>query len=403
MKYDLVFEGGGAKGMVFVGAMEEFEARGHTHGRLLGTSAGAITAALLAAGYTPAEMLGALDEQVNGQPVFATFMSQPGPFSDEDVRKSATLELLQHFKLPVLPQFASNRVSERIVDWLARQPKPSHLFSFIERGGWYSADNFLAWLKSKLDSGMMNAKPRQFSQMTLEQFYAATRVDLSLVAADTTSGIMLVLNHRSAPACPLVWAVRMSMSIPLLWQEVIWQAGWGPYLKKDISGDAIVDGGLLSNFPIELFLSDLTSVKKVMGSTTSEHVLGMLIDESLTVKGAAKSPPAKDGIDFGNLKTIQRISNLVNTTIGARDQTVIETFEDLVVRLPAKGYGTTEFNMTKERKDKLVAAGRSAMRAYFKAQEAASPKPVTQATRSEIANRRAKLIFSKKPLAYEID
>jgi hypothetical protein len=27
MKYDLVFEGGGAKGMVFVGALQEFEAR----------------------------------------------------------------------------------------------------------------------------------------------------------------------------------------------------------------------------------------------------------------------------------------------------------------------------------------------------------------------------------------
>ena len=57
MEYDMVFEGGGAKGMVLVGAMQEFEARGHTHNRLLGTSAGAITATLLAAGYSAEEML----------------------------------------------------------------------------------------------------------------------------------------------------------------------------------------------------------------------------------------------------------------------------------------------------------------------------------------------------------
>ena len=44
MQYDMVFEGGGAKGMVFVGALEVILAQGHTHGRLLGTSAGAITA-----------------------------------------------------------------------------------------------------------------------------------------------------------------------------------------------------------------------------------------------------------------------------------------------------------------------------------------------------------------------
>jgi len=38
MKYDIAFEGGGAKGMVFVGAYREFVQRGHTFGRLLGTS-----------------------------------------------------------------------------------------------------------------------------------------------------------------------------------------------------------------------------------------------------------------------------------------------------------------------------------------------------------------------------
>jgi predicted acylesterase/phospholipase RssA/uncharacterized spore protein YtfJ len=312
------------------GAMQEFERRGHTHGRLLGTSAGAITAALLAAGYDAAEMLAALDEKKGNQPVFATFMSQPGPFTDEDVRRSSTLELLKNVKIPLLPQFATARLSERVVRWLARQPRPSHLFSFLERGGWYSADNFLAWLESKLDTGMANGKARQFSRMTLKEFYTATKVDLSLVAADTTAGIMLVLNHRTAPACQLAWAVRMSMSIPLLWQEVVWEAGWGTYLGKPLTGDAIVDGGLLSNFPIELFLSDLSSVTKVMGPKKSEHVLGMLIDETMTVRGAAQSPVAKSSFDFGSLKAIQRIGNLVNTTIGGHDKSVIEDRKSVV-------------------------------------------------------------------------
>ena len=85
MKYDLVFEGGGAKGMVFVGAYDELVKRGHTAGRLLGTSAGAITAALLAAGYTPKEMLDALNEHENGKPVFAGFMGEPPPFNKEEI------------------------------------------------------------------------------------------------------------------------------------------------------------------------------------------------------------------------------------------------------------------------------------------------------------------------------
>lgn len=89
MKFDLVFEGGGAKGMVFVGAYEEFVNRKHTFGRLLGTSAGAITAALLAAGYTAREMLEALTEKENGKSVFAGFMDAPPPFTREEVRTSA--------------------------------------------------------------------------------------------------------------------------------------------------------------------------------------------------------------------------------------------------------------------------------------------------------------------------
>ena len=63
MQYDLVFEGGGAKGMVFVGALREMERRGHTYGRFLGTSAGAIMATFAAAGLTMQEMLDALNEK----------------------------------------------------------------------------------------------------------------------------------------------------------------------------------------------------------------------------------------------------------------------------------------------------------------------------------------------------
>src|SRR6185436_14340656 len=76
-KFDLVFEGGGAKGSVFAGALEVFFSAGHQPARLVGTSAGAITAALLAAGYTPAEMLAAVNEQRGGKPRFATFMDVP--------------------------------------------------------------------------------------------------------------------------------------------------------------------------------------------------------------------------------------------------------------------------------------------------------------------------------------
>jgi predicted acylesterase/phospholipase RssA len=157
------------------------------------------------------------------------------------------------------------------------------------------------------------------------------------------------------------------MSIPLLWQEVVWQKEWGKYRSMEMEGHTIVDGGLLSNFPIELFISDLKTVTDVMGDKTSENVLGMLIDETLPVPGAqtSKGDTGKGKFDISQLATVQRLNHLINTVLGARDKSVIEAFENYVARMPAKGYGTTEFDMTDERRDTLVEAGRKAMQNYF--------------------------------------
>ena len=61
---DLVFEGGGVKGIALVGAFSVLEERGYEPQNMAGASAGAIVAALIAAGYTATELrkiIGELD------------------------------------------------------------------------------------------------------------------------------------------------------------------------------------------------------------------------------------------------------------------------------------------------------------------------------------------------------
>lgn len=397
MQYDLVLEGGGAKGMVFVGAMQEFEARGHTFDRLLGTSAGAITATFLAAGYSTQEMMAALSEKENGQPAFASFMGPPADFNDEAVSNSSTLALLRSIDLP----FVSNKIEGKIDEWLARtlMRRSQNLFALIERGGWFSADKFLTWLQRKLDEGEFQGKRRNFSDMTLGEFHAATGRDLSLIASNTSSGRMLVLNHKTAPGLPVVWAVRMSMSIPMVWPEVEWQANWGPYLDKDVTGHLMVDGGLLSNFPIELLISDEEHIGAVMGEKKAgSRVLGLLIDESLEVEGApVMVEAATGGFKIGEFKLIERLNRLVNTALGAHDKMVIEAFDQLVVRLPAKGYGTVEFDMSDERREALITAGRQTMQEYLDFRDEASfaidDEPYYEIDIADHANRVASHIF----------
>jgi predicted acylesterase/phospholipase RssA len=368
MQYDLVFEGGGAKGMVFVGALEEFFSRGHSFDRLLGTSAGAITATLLAAGYTPEEMLEALAEKEDGASVFSGFMGRPPAFSDEEIENSATLKLLQGVKFNFLPDRWEQMLDSRLARALAASERFRHLMALVERGGWFAADRFVTWLCARLDAGECKGSARSFSRLSLSHFFDRTGVELSLVASDTCNAAILVLNRHTAPDCPLVWAVRMSMSIPLVWNEVIWQRDWGLYLGQDLTGHAIVDGGLLSNFPIELLISGEPHVVRLMGNKRQSGVLGMLIDERLPVPGA-KGLLVTIDVKTGDLKTLQRLRALVDTATTAHDKMVIEEHSDLVVRLPAGGYGTTEFEMSDERRAALVDAGRVAMALYFDAPE----------------------------------
>ena len=95
---------------------------------------------------------------------------------------------------------------------------------------------------------------------------------------------------------------------------------------------------------------------------------GCLIDINMSVEGAPPLEEKSSGTlaKAGNLKTVHRLHSLVTTAVEARDKVIIEAFENLIVRCPAKGYGTTEFDMSDKRREALVEAGREAVRAYFK-------------------------------------
>ena len=79
-------------------------AAGHKHRRLVGTSAGAITATLLGAGYSPQEFLNAVNETVpgTGAPIFTTFLDAPQitDFSQQNVNNSETMGFLKTVHIP---------------------------------------------------------------------------------------------------------------------------------------------------------------------------------------------------------------------------------------------------------------------------------------------------------------
>lgn len=350
-QFDVVFEGGGAKGSAFVGALTALKSAGHSIRRLIGTSAGAITATLLAAGYSAEEMLAAVNEKLNGKPRFATFMDHPrgSDFSQAQKDASDTMRVLETVHLPAI-------AGHTLLNLLLDTPLYPTLFSIVECGGVYAGSAFLQWLTEKLAAKQVTATD------TFATFFQRKKVDLSVVASDTTDMEMLVLNHRTAPDVPIAWAVRMSMSIPLIWREVVWQDTWGTYRGRKKAGNLIVDGGVLSNFPIRLIDQ---AVPEIMGDTDPSAALnlGLLLDETLAVPGITPAPPP---LPIQESRVVQRLSRLMDTMMGAQDNDEIRQHASEVCRLPVKGCGTTEFDMPDAKLNALVTAGRDAVIAHLK-------------------------------------
>lgn len=360
----MAFEGGGAKGAVFIGAIAALEDRGYTPRRLVGTSAGAVMAALVAAGYRADELADALGERMpDGTSRMATFLDVPDDFSAHELERSAVQRLFDRVDLPLIPAATEARIERGLLRGMLGVGAFRALFSLLERGGMFAGDRLHAWLIERLDARRPGLGHAGFAALA----HHAGR-DLSITVSDTTGEEMLVLNARTAPAFPVAWAVRASMAIPLVFQEVVWQPAWGPYRGRDLSGHVLIDGGVLSNFPFHLLTSDLDEIRDIMGPHDPAGVpnLGLLIDERLPVEG---QPPADPSLMASviELPPLRRVTRLMETVLNAHDRAVIEASLAMgeICRLPAGGYGALEFGMSEPRRRALIEAGRRATVAYL--------------------------------------
>jgi predicted acylesterase/phospholipase RssA len=367
--YDLVFEGGGAKGMAFAGALQVFADAGHKHRRIVGTSAGAITAMLTGAGYSPAELTAECTktDAATGKPVFATFMDPPveADFTQDLIAGCETIALMKQAGFPFAGMLQN--VEEKIIKALLHIELYRELFSFNECGGFYAGDAALNWFRQKL------AQKGMAADVTWADFAKKTGKDVSVVTTDVTDKEMVVLNARTAPNVPVAESVRMSMSIPFVWREMIWKPEWGPYrllgangqvTERPKAGHIFVDGGVLSNFPLKLIAQSTPDVVAVMGSTDPNAAgnLGLLLDSSIMVPGAEVSDTIRP-----RLRVADRVTQLIDTLTDSADLAVMRQYESAICRLPVGGYGTTEFRMSSARQQLLIGSGTTAMQKYLAA------------------------------------
>jgi predicted acylesterase/phospholipase RssA len=361
---DLALEGGGSKGIALNAAIAEITRRGHVIRRLVGTSAGAIAAALVAAGFSGEELVRmSVSRTPDDHPLFFEFVTEPLVPMSPDVEPIISDVQLQALKLPTE---------------LGRRLLSAHAaLAFLERGGFISGEGFVGSFM-----GALEGKQRGLSRVTLGELHARTGRHLTVIVTDTTARRLRALNHVSAPDCPLVSAVRMSISIPLFFTEVVWRAEWGTYAGEDLTGHVMVDGGVLSNLPIGFIVPDANAlVTRLMGPPPEDTAIpvGLVLDTALEVPGA---PPVRGGSSalgaFSATRLGQRLTALAETMLVGIDLSLSDSTSLALCHLPAKGYGATEFDMSQARAEALIRAATGATAAYLDELEA---RAVSSATR----------------------
>lgn len=329
---NLVFEGGGVKGIAYVGVMEELEARNISAKikRVGGTSAGAINAVLFACGYTATEIKAVLST------------TDFNDFKDNSFFVTKDIKRL------------------------------------VKRYGWNKGKVFEQWMGK-----LIQAKTGRVGT-TFKELKATGGPDLYLIATNLSTHFSEKFSAEHTPNMEIRKAARMSMSIPLFFEAVKHErVKNNPTGKKSV----YVDGGVLMNYPVKLFdrkkyLAPSNRIKHALlrsyydegpnvriRRATHKHIynketLGLRLDSQAEIDTILSDRLPAITEDIKNI--LQYSCALVKTILSAQmNQHVHSDDWQRTIYVDTLGIKTTEFSLSDTQKRKLIQSGRDGVRKYF--------------------------------------
>ena len=200
-----VFQGGGAKGIAYVGPLREMARQKQWFSSAAGSSAGAITASLVAAGFHPDELAG----------MTADMLRTVGP--------ETTTDSILHSVKPLRP--------------LTR----------------YSLDRLECAVEERLRVAVDRHGGDGSRTVTFSDLTQATGIGLYVLALDASLGRPVPFCAERTPDLSVAAAVAASCSIPLVFAPRYVQVDGAAYADSLPSFRRLVDGGAWANFPAFVF------------------------------------------------------------------------------------------------------------------------------------------------------
>jgi len=302
------------KGIAFVGALQAFEEAGFRWQNVAGTSAGAVASALIAAGYTAAELREIMETRV-------------------EFRRMMDAGVLGHIPLAG--------------PWL----------NLLVHEGFYRGDYFLQLMRTLL-AEKLGKERVTFADFVIpkedcdseEAYVGKFRYRLHVVASNITRNELMILPQDVAKLgldpddLEVALAVRMSISIPYYFMPVRL-----PAKTDEGSKHWVVDGGLLSNFPIRYFDAP-------PGEPPPWPTFGLLLWEP-----TAGQPPHER---IRSLISMTRA--MVRTMNVAHDRKALEDADlKRIVKIPTGKYSATDFDLTPADRRWLLDSGYRAAKEFI--------------------------------------
>lgn len=340
---NLVFEGGGVKGIAYVGAIKVLEEKGILPNieRVGGTSAGAINAVLVGLGYTSAQTMNIMNKLD-----FKKFMDDDfGVLRDVD-------RLLNEF-------------------------------------GWHKGAFFRKWI-SKLIKKRTGNPDATFAEVQQQKKAKGFR-DMYFIGANISTHFAEVFSHEHTPRMCIADAVRISMSIPLFFAS-----------HRSPRGDVYVDGGLLDNYPVKLFDRKKYLAQEDLSDHGQETKYYKKHNKLLKRKGLDISPYLynKETLGF-RLDSEKEIAvfrdqaepahaeitgflsyslNLIKTIMDSQSNTHLHSDDwQRTIYVDTLGVKTTDFSLTDAKKKALVESGCKGAETYLKWFDDPKSDPVNRA------------------------
>lgn len=276
-----IFEGGGAKGVAHVGAMDAMIANNLEIVGVGGTSAGALVAVLAAIGLDATDIMDSDDPDAN---ILARNDTSPIKLLGEDEWRDFCF-----LRETISDIVKGGKARRSQFNWFTAMTAVPILLQGWRRRGHFSTLRIQAFVNQVVRARLQRIKdeagldldvPDEPTFGDLSEAWP-TVVPLKIVVTDVARGKLEVLDRHITPKVKVAEAVAASIAIPLVFE---------PARIPSFRPGHFADGGLVSNLPIWVFVEEKLSRERERDGDPPIPVIGF------SLQPAGLEPVASDGL-----------------------------------------------------------------------------------------------------------